>query len=58
MRSVRQRMKEVYIAPELKLVSFLPTEELALNIGPIEAVNERFNTPAVEGSDDLDYEFP
>ena len=51
-------MKEVYIAPELKLVSFLPTEELALNIGPIEAVNERFNTPAVEGSDDLDYEFP
>ena len=51
-------MKEFYSAPEVKLISFLPAEELALEIGPIEAVNDRFkDAPAPEDSDDLSFDF-
>ena len=51
-------MKEFYNAPEVKLITFLPVEAVALEIGPIEAVNDRFKDgAALEDSDDLSLDF-
>ena len=51
-------MKELYTAPELKLISLVPVEELALQIPDVDVVADRHNDPAQEGSDDLSFEFP